>query len=790
MRRIICVLAALLLLIGIPVPAEAESERGLFEQITGAEAPPGPAQTAAADAAAAQPVSKGTHTTIMIYMCGSNLESGSGSASADIREICSSGVDTGQVNLLLCVGGSTRWRFPGIKDGNGYYQVTKDGVTRLYGERKPRNMGDPATLRGFLQFGYEQFPAEHYALILWDHGGGSLQGICFDENYRNDGLTMAELERALAESPAAKTRLDWLGFDACLMASMETARVVAPYAGYMVASEEVEPGEGWDYRFLKGIEADPDPEATGRRIADCYMESFSLKKANLTMSTVNLDKLAELFRQIELYFGGVSSVAENYAEISRARRQFLSFGRDSNTPSRDYDLVDLGDMVRSLPAAGIGDSERAQRLLDALADCTSCFSSEPKCTGLTAYFPFYNKNAFPARIRAYREMGYSRAYEAFLTRFGECLVGNSVNTPAVNSTWKGADTMTADAHKDTHSLFFMPLSEEQIARIGKAEIVALQKCEDGEAWRLVATQDAAITEDGNLYGEYVHVNLFLVDDAGKPLCDIPLVYTQREDGLYELQTGLRGRDGGETDARLICSYEPAKRFLTVEDVYLYDESTGSYSMRLSASLDDFSEAVCRVEERVMKRDGEQMLSDFGEWEVRSVSRITWKLDGEWHLAFRKDYLELKTLSVAFRITDIFNNTCLSDPVPLVQKPRGTIVLTYDDTLLLLKERNARIMGIDSDTALFSVGITNRTDQELTLSMAGLRINGEAVDRAAELYGSGEDAALRLLKGESRLLMLKLPVKGGVSEITRFSFEILVQSPQGEVLDTVTVKVDL
>ncbi len=89
------------------------------------------------------------------------------------------------------------------------------------------------------------YPAEQYDLILWNHGGGAFFGYGFDET-TNDSLTLDELDQAFADSPFHDgNKLEFIGFDACLMANIETAHTLSPYANYMVASQESEPGSGW-----------------------------------------------------------------------------------------------------------------------------------------------------------------------------------------------------------------------------------------------------------------------------------------------------------------------------------------------------------------------------------------------------------------------------------------------------------------------------------------------------------------------------------------------------------------
>jgi hypothetical protein len=169
-------------------------------------------------------------------MCGSNLESDGGAATADITEILRSRYNSDEVNVVAMLGGTRKW-WGGMDaqqtavyeiSGNRPRQVWSDGLL---------NMGDPATLSTLLDYSREQYPARDYALILWNHGGGPMSGVCWDDLSQSDNLTMAELQTALEDSPFAHDPLEWIGFYACLMASVETAHMMAPYAKYMIASQ-------------------------------------------------------------------------------------------------------------------------------------------------------------------------------------------------------------------------------------------------------------------------------------------------------------------------------------------------------------------------------------------------------------------------------------------------------------------------------------------------------------------------------------------------------------------------
>lgn len=141
--------------------------------------------------------------------------------------------------------------------GTRLYRVRHDAGnelgSELLAELPEANMGDPATLRQFLVDGIRAYPAKHYGLILWDHGGGWSNHVNDEaapgtaNNY--DYLTLGELRAAIEQAlqATAVARLDLIGFDMCLMGQLETAYELADVARYMVASQALEPGDGWPY---------------------------------------------------------------------------------------------------------------------------------------------------------------------------------------------------------------------------------------------------------------------------------------------------------------------------------------------------------------------------------------------------------------------------------------------------------------------------------------------------------------------------------------------------------------
>ena len=138
--------------------------------------------------------------TLMIYMCGSNLESSSGAASADLEEMIFSDFDTDRVNLLVMVGGTKTWDFGFDPDKVSILEISPGGQVAVWNSDGQMDMSNEDTLTSFIRFCADNYPAENYALILWDHGGGILEGVCWDELFSMDSLTLKELTEGIRSS--------------------------------------------------------------------------------------------------------------------------------------------------------------------------------------------------------------------------------------------------------------------------------------------------------------------------------------------------------------------------------------------------------------------------------------------------------------------------------------------------------------------------------------------------------------------------------------------------------------
>ncbi|MCQ2081277.1 MAG: clostripain-related cysteine peptidase [Lachnospiraceae bacterium] len=307
--------------------------------------------------------SSGKKNTLMIYMVGSDLESKRGYASMDIIEMMKSGVDLSDTNIVIYAGGSKQWHlFECTTNMEAVFEKKgNDVVIKGKATSSPKNMGEAKSLTDFLDSSYKNYPAEHYSLVLWDHGSGPLLGYGSDELFSKDGLRLPELDEALAKSSFGKgsARLDWIGFDACLMSTIETATILSKYTDYMIASEELEPGNGWDYTALKILNSTSDPQKIGKAIIDSYTADMNLKNQK-SLSMLDLsevrnvnDKIDKLFVQAD---NGVAK-ADQYKELSIIRAKTKVFAEGH--PVEAIDLGNYAANVKSLYKSEADDLEAA-----------------------------------------------------------------------------------------------------------------------------------------------------------------------------------------------------------------------------------------------------------------------------------------------------------------------------------------------------------------------------------------------------------------------------------------------
>ena len=365
-----------------------------------------------------------TPYTIMIYMNGSDLESDFGAATTDLLEILESGLDSKNANVIILTGGTKRWQNDVVPADQCMVWKAADGYLIELDAWGGRNMGEPCTLADFILFSQKNYPAQQYGLIMWDHGGGSIAGFGHDEKF-DDSLTLLDMVWAFETAGLREEKLSFLGFDACLMATVEMAVLAADYAHVLIASEDLEPGDGWDYVFLSALNDNPQISGAelGVVIVDTFMDFYGVDSDEiLSLSVVDLAKVTPVMDTMGhlMALGSAHLDADGFRTLARRRATTKTFGEGS--PRDNYaDMVDIGDMAVQL--ADLFPREAA-RVLDALNACVlyNRHNSDVELYGLSTFYIYGGKSQGVASLRTYEALGANEAYTAYLHQFFEGLL--------------------------------------------------------------------------------------------------------------------------------------------------------------------------------------------------------------------------------------------------------------------------------------------------------------------------------------------------------------------------------
>lgn len=359
--------------------------------------------------------------TIMVYMCGTDLESNYGMATSDINEMLHADLSD-KVNIIVETGGADKWQNTVISSKvNQIYQIKNEGILRLESDFGKKAMTKAETLTEFIQYCETNFPADRYALIMWDHGGGSNTGYGYDQKFPNGSMTLDVFNKALMD---AGCTFDFIGFDACLMATLETAMVAEQYSDYFIASEETEPGCGWYYtNWLTELSRNTsmDTVSIGKTIIDDYTAACR-QQSSSNQTTLSLIDLAELSGTVPEAFNKFASStvelidSDSYTVVSNARSRAKEFSSGIN----QIDLINFAD--------NMGTPE-AKALSEALRGCIKynrVSKSLANANGISIYFPYRKLSSMNSMVDIYDEIGMDDAYTNCIRSFASVAAGGQL----------------------------------------------------------------------------------------------------------------------------------------------------------------------------------------------------------------------------------------------------------------------------------------------------------------------------------------------------------------------------
>lgn len=370
------------------------------------------ASGADSEPAAVGSASEQGQTLLAVYMIGSNLEDGDGdperggAGTADLNEMVSayqtlSAEQQHNVNLLVGFGGANQAGWQGIRyaDTACLLQDSQDGI---YGNDscyaasdESANMGDATTLQDFMSYvGQNAGTAAKKIFAFWDHGA-SYMGVGPDSNFQQDGiLTMGDLRSAFTGSQSG---FDIIGFDACLMGSIEVAQAVHPYGRYMVASEELEPGHGWDYEELvsyMGQNPQASVVALGKKFVDSFIDSPKHQGPYSNSKTLSLVDLGK-FEPVATALDGLSQTLEanlqtSYEPVLQAASRAEAYGvQNQNSVEMGVDLKDFAQQLKTEQPQLAGDLDALTQSLDSYVIYSKRDASKPHANGVSIFSPRY-----------------------------------------------------------------------------------------------------------------------------------------------------------------------------------------------------------------------------------------------------------------------------------------------------------------------------------------------------------------------------------------------------------------
>jgi len=352
--------------------------------------------------------------TVMMYMCGADLESKNGMATSDLNEMVSADLGNSNVNIIAETGGAKQWKNSVVSNKTlQRWKVVKGGLEPLDQNVGAARMTDPDTLSSFIRFAAEKYPADRYMLVLWDHGGGSVQGYGYDELYPTGTMAVDQISSALK---AGGVKFDFVGFDACLMATMETALATEPYSDYLIASEETEPATGWYYTgWLNTLSANSSAPTTelGKQIIDDFTVHSASDYAS-SQTTLSLTDLAEFKGTVPAgltSFGtGLSKEikSDQYQLVADARQQSREFAKSSRIDQ--VDLVNFCDNLKTTESKNLSDAVKGCIKYNRASNMTNAY-------GMSIYFPYSSLRSMNSMVKIYNNLGMDTSYSDSVKSF-------------------------------------------------------------------------------------------------------------------------------------------------------------------------------------------------------------------------------------------------------------------------------------------------------------------------------------------------------------------------------------
>lgn len=411
-------------------------------------------------------------TTVLVYMEGTTLETEDVSASKNIGEMLAANYSP-DTTIALATGaaykGSSGWvsSWKTVK-----YHVVRNKELVEVSDLGNVDMGKPEQLTNFIEWGQKTYPADRYILVFWDHGGGTLGGFggyggdttkTYPADYPTaSGLTVAQL-RDVVKANVAKTgkKFELIGFDACLMGTLEIANSFKDSANYLVASQDIEAGAGWDWTAMVNFVVG-NPNADGGKIGTAIAKYFYAKleragegeNKTATMSVINLEKIKPLnealaafsvWQQKLLTDDGIDA----WYNLAYSRSKTMDFYTSDLDLSGSGDTVDILDLIDNIQIMSQGNIttdddlmfEQLKKAVQSAVVYNQVGTERTSASGLSMMFPTYtvwsngDGGASFNNLAVYTDIAPDPLYSALITDYSDrarAMARITIGNPAVN----------------------------------------------------------------------------------------------------------------------------------------------------------------------------------------------------------------------------------------------------------------------------------------------------------------------------------------------------------------------
>lgn len=282
---------------------------------------------------------------IAIYMIGSDLERKYNSGTSDLNEIIA-GYQTltqsqkDSLDIFVAFGGANKDGWRGMKFAT-IPQIINDAQDKIFGNEVQSdysysalqaNMGHVSSLNLFLKYIKNNYANHATKFVdLWDHGSGYGYFLGNDDYYAassNNTHHTYDLNEAFV---ASELSFDLIGYDTCLNNTMEVAKATQEYSKYLLASEELEPGHGWNYSdVIKEYAKDQNITSFATALVDSFIDSPEHKaQEGKTLALVDLSKYTQLNTTFEQLSNELQKVT-NDSEVKNPLIQTLKEVRAYN----------------------------------------------------------------------------------------------------------------------------------------------------------------------------------------------------------------------------------------------------------------------------------------------------------------------------------------------------------------------------------------------------------------------------------------------------------------------------